>query len=165
MQNLEEAIRERAYHLWIANGQPEGKAEIYWLNAQHEILMTSVERLASTAATVDTVARKPSGRAGSFGPETQNSRSLVHRSPHRAGPDDAIMSGRGGSTSPLPLTEVQAVRDRYTSKELRFEPLVEMIAPRARGFPGTEKKHVRLFAVPASKRTSQCILGGHRRLQ
>jgi hypothetical protein len=29
MPNLEEAIRERAYHLWIANGQPEGKAEIY----------------------------------------------------------------------------------------------------------------------------------------
>ena len=37
MPNLEEAIRERAYHLWIADGQPEGKADIYWLNAQHEI--------------------------------------------------------------------------------------------------------------------------------
>ena len=24
MPNLEEAIRERAYHLWIADGQPEG---------------------------------------------------------------------------------------------------------------------------------------------
>jgi hypothetical protein len=25
MPNLEDAIRERAYHLWIADGQPEGK--------------------------------------------------------------------------------------------------------------------------------------------
>ena len=47
MPNLEEAIRERAYHLWIADGQPEGKADIYWLNAQHEILTTSVESLAA----------------------------------------------------------------------------------------------------------------------
>ena len=59
MPNLEEAIRERAYHLWIADGQPEGKADIYWLNAQHEILTTSAESLASTAAAVDTVATKP----------------------------------------------------------------------------------------------------------
>jgi hypothetical protein len=43
MPNLEEAIRERAYHLWIADGQPEGQADIYWLNAQREILTTSVE--------------------------------------------------------------------------------------------------------------------------
>jgi hypothetical protein len=63
MPNLEEAIRERAYHLWIADGQPDGKADIYWLNAQHEILMTSVESLASTAAAVDTVATKPAKRA------------------------------------------------------------------------------------------------------
>ena len=56
MPNLEEAIRERAYHLWIADGQPEGKANTHWLNAQHEILTTSVERLASTAAAADNVA-------------------------------------------------------------------------------------------------------------
>jgi hypothetical protein len=43
MTNLEEAIRERAYHLWTADGQPEGKADIYWLNAQREILTTSLE--------------------------------------------------------------------------------------------------------------------------
>jgi hypothetical protein len=63
MPNLEEAIRERAYHLWIADGQPEGKADIYWLNAQHEILTTSVESLAGTAAAADTVAAKPAKRA------------------------------------------------------------------------------------------------------
>jgi hypothetical protein len=49
MPNLEEAIRERAYHLWIADGQPEGQADIYWLNAQREILTTSVESSGSNA--------------------------------------------------------------------------------------------------------------------
>jgi hypothetical protein len=58
MPNLEEAIRERAYHLWIADGQPEGQADIYWLNAQREILTTSV-------APTDTgsVATKPGKKA------------------------------------------------------------------------------------------------------
>jgi len=50
MPNLEEAIRERAYHLWIADGQPEGQADIYWLNAQREILTTSVESSGSNAS-------------------------------------------------------------------------------------------------------------------
>jgi Protein of unknown function (DUF2934) len=50
MPSLEEAIRERAYHLWIAGGQPEGQADIYWLNAQREILTTSVESSGSNAA-------------------------------------------------------------------------------------------------------------------
>jgi hypothetical protein len=43
MTNLEEAIRERAYHLWTADGQPEGQAEFHWLKAQREILATSLE--------------------------------------------------------------------------------------------------------------------------
>ena len=29
MPDLKEAIRERAYHLWIADGQPEGRSDIY----------------------------------------------------------------------------------------------------------------------------------------
>jgi DUF2934 family protein len=41
MPNSEEAIRERAYHLWAADGQPEGKAEFYWLSAQGEVLTPS----------------------------------------------------------------------------------------------------------------------------
>jgi hypothetical protein len=49
MPNLEEAIRERAYHLWIADGQPEGKADVYWLSAQREILTTSLEGSRKTA--------------------------------------------------------------------------------------------------------------------
>ena len=60
MPNVEEAIRERAYHLWMADGQPEGKADIHWLNAQREILTASVE--SSAAAAVDTTAMKPARR-------------------------------------------------------------------------------------------------------
>ena len=63
MPNLEEAIRERAYHLWIADGQPEGKADIHWLNAQREILAISVE--GSAAAAVDTITMKPARRVRS----------------------------------------------------------------------------------------------------
>ncbi len=48
MQNLEEVIREHAYHLWIADGQPEGKADVYWLSAQREILTTSLEILTTS---------------------------------------------------------------------------------------------------------------------
>jgi hypothetical protein len=50
MPNLEEAIRERAYHLWIADGQPEGQADVYWLNAQRQILTTSLGGAGSEAA-------------------------------------------------------------------------------------------------------------------
>jgi hypothetical protein len=42
MQNLDQAIRERAYHLWIAAGSPEGNSDAYWLDAQRELLTTSV---------------------------------------------------------------------------------------------------------------------------
>ena len=57
MPNLEEAIRERAYHLWIADGQPEGQADVYWLNAQREILTTSLE--GSSTAHMDLVSARP----------------------------------------------------------------------------------------------------------
>ncbi len=60
MPNLEEAIRERAYHLWLADGQPQGKADIHWSNAQHEIA-TSV----GTPAAAGTVATKPTRRTRS----------------------------------------------------------------------------------------------------
>ena len=57
MPNVEEKIRERAYHLWIADGQPQGQADIYWLNAQREILTTSLE--GSSTADMDLVSTTP----------------------------------------------------------------------------------------------------------
>jgi dsDNA-binding SOS-regulon protein len=50
MQDLEEAIRERAYHLWNANGRQEGNAEAHWLAAQREVLATSLDTSGSISA-------------------------------------------------------------------------------------------------------------------
>jgi hypothetical protein len=50
MQDLEQAIRERAYHLWVADGRPEGNAEVYWLSAQREILTTSLSSTETSAS-------------------------------------------------------------------------------------------------------------------
>jgi Protein of unknown function (DUF2934) len=50
MQNLEQAIRERAYHLWMAEGCPDGNAESHWLMAQREILAASLGSLGSVSA-------------------------------------------------------------------------------------------------------------------
>jgi Protein of unknown function (DUF2934) len=67
MPSLDEAIRERAYHLWIADGQPEGQADIYWLNAQRELLTTSVQSSGNDAALAPTdagqVATKPAKKS------------------------------------------------------------------------------------------------------
>jgi hypothetical protein len=41
MQDLEQIIRERAYHLWQESGYVEGKAESHWLTTQREILQAS----------------------------------------------------------------------------------------------------------------------------
>ena len=47
MNDIEHAIRERAYHLWMAEGCPDGNAETHWLVAQREILASSLEGLGS----------------------------------------------------------------------------------------------------------------------
>jgi len=36
--NLEQQIRERAYHLWLARGRREGEADQHWLAAEREVL-------------------------------------------------------------------------------------------------------------------------------
>jgi hypothetical protein len=59
MPNLEEAIRERAYHLWVADGQPEGQADVYWLNAQREILTMSLGGAADAESVATRPAKKP----------------------------------------------------------------------------------------------------------
>jgi uncharacterized caspase-like protein len=42
MQALEQAIRERAYHLWVADGCRDGNADAHWLTAQREVLASSL---------------------------------------------------------------------------------------------------------------------------
>ena len=37
-QELEHKIRERAYHLWVADGCRDGYSERHWLAAERELL-------------------------------------------------------------------------------------------------------------------------------
>jgi Protein of unknown function (DUF2934) len=72
MQDLEHAIRERAYHLWIADGQPEGNADVYWLTAQREILATTLNSTEAAvrpsmhfeSATTKTIKKPRAARSG-----------------------------------------------------------------------------------------------------
>ena len=38
MQDLEQSIRERAYHLWIEGGRQDGQSDAHWLAAQRDVL-------------------------------------------------------------------------------------------------------------------------------
>jgi hypothetical protein len=48
--DLEHAIRERAYHLWIADGCRDGNADEHWLSAQREILADALGNFARRTA-------------------------------------------------------------------------------------------------------------------
>jgi Protein of unknown function (DUF2934) len=50
MQKVEQAIRERAYQLWVEGGHQDGHADAHWLAAQREILSASLGDLGDTAA-------------------------------------------------------------------------------------------------------------------
>ena len=54
MESLEEAIRERAYQLWVADGRPEGNPDNYWLNAQREMLASAADRAVTEDSAVVT---------------------------------------------------------------------------------------------------------------
>jgi DUF2934 family protein len=42
--NSEDAIRERAYFIWLREGRPEGRAQDHWLSATLEELGENHER-------------------------------------------------------------------------------------------------------------------------
>ena len=62
MQDAEQAIRERAYHFWLADGRPNGNAESYWFAAQREIVGKSLGSFAPVAAP-EVGDKKPSKKA------------------------------------------------------------------------------------------------------
>ena len=45
MQDLEQTIRERAYHLWVEGGCRDGAADAHWLAAKREILRASFGKI------------------------------------------------------------------------------------------------------------------------
>jgi hypothetical protein len=51
MQDLEHAIRGRAYQLWIESGCQDGHATAHWLAAQREVLSSSLEAIARVTLT------------------------------------------------------------------------------------------------------------------
>jgi hypothetical protein len=51
MQDLEQTIRERAYHLWVEGGRNDGNADAHWLAAQREVLSASLSSFARVTTT------------------------------------------------------------------------------------------------------------------
>lgn len=68
MPDMEQAIRERAYHLWMNDGCRDGNAESYWLSAQRQVLAESLGLIArvsvagpdTASATVEKIPSKKS---------------------------------------------------------------------------------------------------------
>jgi hypothetical protein len=60
MQDLEQAIRERAYGLWIESGCSNGNAEEHWLAAQREVLGASLGTFARASSTEPDAPKKSS---------------------------------------------------------------------------------------------------------
>ncbi|MCA1381222.1 MULTISPECIES: DUF2934 domain-containing protein [Bradyrhizobium] len=59
MSDLEQAIRERAYQIWMESGGADGHAERHWLEAQREVLSAS---LAAVARVSKVGAEKPKAK-------------------------------------------------------------------------------------------------------
>jgi len=58
MQDLEQAIRQRAYCLWIESGCLDGNAEEHWLAAQREVLSASLGTFARVSVTESDAPKK-----------------------------------------------------------------------------------------------------------
>jgi hypothetical protein len=61
MRDLENEVREHAYHLWFADGRPQGNADVYWFKAEKEILSIAARPLVKankTARAAKRVRRK-----------------------------------------------------------------------------------------------------------
>jgi hypothetical protein len=58
MQNIEQTIRDRAYHLWLDSGSPDGNADAHWLAAQREILSKSLGAIGHVTTSESTVKPK-----------------------------------------------------------------------------------------------------------
>jgi hypothetical protein len=65
-QDLEQRIRERAYHLWVADGCRDGEAERHWLAAERDVLA----EFAATAAPAKAAPKSRKRRADDTNPET-----------------------------------------------------------------------------------------------
>ena len=58
MQDIEEIIRERAYHLWLDSGAQDGNSDAHWLAAQREVLSASLGELGHVTPSVSAAKAK-----------------------------------------------------------------------------------------------------------
>ena len=59
MKHMEEAIRERAYQLWVESGFEQGNADAHWLAAQRDILSASLGELGRVKSSQPEKIEKP----------------------------------------------------------------------------------------------------------
>ena len=64
MHDLEQAIRQPAYHLWIEFGRQDGQADNYWLAAQREVLSASLGEIGRVIASNAAKSRQSRRRRG-----------------------------------------------------------------------------------------------------
>jgi hypothetical protein len=62
MDDVERRIRERAYRLWIEDGQPDGRAEDHWRRAAEQIAAEGQQPATSKAAPRAPRARRPDAK-------------------------------------------------------------------------------------------------------
>jgi Protein of unknown function (DUF2934) len=65
MQDLEQAIRERAYQLWISSGCEHGNAAAHWLTAQREIIRASLASIGRVTASAKKKHKAPRDKVAS----------------------------------------------------------------------------------------------------
>ena len=58
MHDLEAQIRERAYHLWLAEGAREGEADRHWLTAEREMIATAAVTIETKAVEAPATRRR-----------------------------------------------------------------------------------------------------------
>jgi hypothetical protein len=58
MQDIEQAIRERAFQIWSESGCPNGQDDAHWLEAQREILSSSLGELGAAVSEVSAKLKK-----------------------------------------------------------------------------------------------------------
>lgn len=71
MQDLEQAIRERAYHLWVDSGCPDGSAEEHWIAAQREVLSATLGTFATVSVTEPGALKKPTRQRNAKGKKVE----------------------------------------------------------------------------------------------
>jgi hypothetical protein len=64
MHDIDQTVRERAYHLWMESGCEDGNAAAHWLAAQREILSASLAEIGRVTNSEPAKSAQPKKAAG-----------------------------------------------------------------------------------------------------